>query len=45
MHSGPQLKRSQPKQKFKGPLVRLACGVEDPKDLISDLKQAFNAIS
>ena len=45
IHCGPQLKGSQPKHKFKGPLVRLACGIEDPKDLILDLKQGFNEIS
>ncbi|MEP6341931.1 MAG: cystathionine beta-lyase [Maricaulaceae bacterium] len=45
IHCGPQLKRSLSKQNFKGPLVRLACGVEASKDLIHDLKQGFNAIS
>ena len=45
IHCGPQLKRSITKPSFKGPLLRLACGVEDPKDLISDLKQGFNAIA
>ena len=45
IHCGPQLKRTHTKQSFKGPLVRLACGIEAPKDLIGDLKQGFNAIS
>ena len=45
IHCGPQLKRNQPKHIFKGPLVRLACGIEDPKDLITDLKQGFDAIT
>lgn len=45
IHCGPQLKRSHNKTRFTGPIVRLACGIEAPQDLINDVKQALDAIS
>ena len=45
IHCGPQLKRNHKSVKLNGPLIRFACGIEDPQDLINDVKQALNAIS
>jgi len=44
IHCDPQLKR-QHADKFTGPLVRFACGLEAMEDLKADIEQAFNAIS
>ncbi|WP_298912704.1 cystathionine beta-lyase [uncultured Algimonas sp.] len=40
IHCDPQLKRKFG-EPFEGPLVRFACGLEHPDDLIADLEQAF----
>jgi cystathionine beta-lyase len=40
IHCGPQLKRTHD-PKFGGPVIRLACGLEDGEDLISDLSQSL----
>ena len=42
IHCDPQLKR-QHAQKYKGPLIRFGCGLEDIDDLITDADQAFDA--
>ena len=44
IHCDPQLKRAHA-EKFGGPLVRFACGLEAMEDLKNDIKQAFNEIS
>jgi cystathionine beta-lyase len=36
--------RRRKKTEIKDELIRLALGIEDPKDIIADLKQAFNKI-
>ena len=45
IHCGPQLKRHHNTLSFDGPLIRLACGIEDATDLINDVKQALDATS
>ena len=44
IHCGPQLSRSKSKLDFDGPLIRLACGLEDTQDLINDVVQALDKI-
>lgn len=44
IHCGPQLKRTASTWRGEGPLVRLHVGLEDPEDLIDDLKQGLNAL-
>jgi cystathionine beta-lyase len=41
----PQLAQRRIKRRYPGPLVRLHVGLEDPADLIDDLKQALDAYS
>ena len=41
IHCGPQIKRTASPWRGEGPLLRLHVGLEDPDDLIGDLKQAF----
>jgi cystathionine beta-lyase len=42
IHCDPQLKLRPDKPRFEGPLVRLHVGLEDPEDLIADLRQALD---
>lgn len=42
IHCDPQLKLRPDKPDFGGPLVRLHVGLEDPDDLIADLRQALD---
>jgi cystathionine beta-lyase len=42
IHCDPQLKLRPDKPRFEGPLVRLHVGLEDPDDLIADLRQALD---
>jgi cystathionine beta-lyase len=42
IHCDPQLKLRPDKPKFEGPVVRLHVGLEDPEDLIADLRQALD---
>lgn len=44
IHCDPQLRRDYGKD-LGGPLIRLACGLEDAGDLQDDIAQAFNAIT
>jgi cystathionine beta-lyase len=44
IHCDPQLKRRFG-QKFAGPIVRFACGLEHIDDLKADMEQAFAAVS
>lgn len=44
IHCDPQLRREHDKD-LGGPLIRLACGLEDAGDLQADIAQAFNAIT
>lgn len=41
----PQLGQRKIKRRYAGPLVRLHIGLEDPADLIDDLRQALDAYS
>ncbi len=41
IHCGPQIKRTAKAWRGGGPLLRLHVGLEDPDDLIADLKQAL----
>lgn len=43
IHCDPQLKLRPDKPTFEGPVVRLHVGLEDPEDLIADLRQALDA--
>lgn len=43
IHCDPQLKLRPDKPRFEGPVVRLHVGLEDPEDLIADLRQALDA--
>jgi len=45
IHCDPQLKFRPDKPKFEGPVVRLHVGLEDPEDLIADLRQALDVYS
>jgi cystathionine beta-lyase len=45
IHCDPQLKFRPDKPRFDGPLVRLHVGLEDPEDLIADLRQALDVYS
>jgi cystathionine beta-lyase len=45
IHCDPQLKFRPDKPQFEGPLVRLHIGLEDPEDLIADLRQALDVYS
>jgi cystathionine beta-lyase len=42
IHCDPQLKLRPDRPKFEGPVVRLHVGLEDPDDLIADLRQALD---
>jgi len=42
IHCDPQLRFRPDKPDFGGPLVRLHVGLEDPEDLIADLRQALD---
>ena len=42
IHCDPQLKLRPDKPQFEGPVVRLHVGLEDPDDLIADLRQALD---
>ncbi len=44
IHCGPELTRSHA-QSFSGPLIRIACGLEDVTDLQLDLSQALATLS
>jgi cystathionine beta-lyase len=44
IHCGPQLRRSNSALGFKGPLIRLACGMEAAQDLQNDIEKALNAL-
>jgi len=44
IHCDPQLKRKFG-DPFAGPIVRFACGLEDERDLISDIEQALAFVS
>jgi cystathionine beta-lyase len=43
IHCDPQLRQTSRAGKLGGPLVRLHVGLEDPADLIADLRQALDA--
>jgi len=43
IHCDPQLKLRPDKPAFDGPVIRLHVGLEDPDDLIADLRQALDA--
>jgi cystathionine beta-lyase len=43
IHCDPQLKRRTLDWRFAGPLVRLQVGLEDPDDLIADLRRGLDA--
>ena len=45
IHCDPQLKFRPDKPQFEGPLVRLHIGLEDPEDLIGDLRRALDVYS
>ena len=45
IHCDPQLKLRPDKPRFDGPVVRLHVGLEDPEDLIADLRQALDVYS
>jgi len=45
IHCGPQIQRQTYKTDFGGPLIRLACGIENTQDLIDDVTQALAKIS
>ena len=42
IHCDPQLKLRPDRPSFAGPVVRLHVGLEDPDDLIADLRQALD---
>jgi cystathionine beta-lyase len=42
IHCDPQLKLRPDRPRFEGPVVRLHVGLEDPEDLIADLRQALD---
>ena len=42
IHCDPQLKLRPDRPQFAGPVVRLHVGLEDPEDLIADLRQALD---
>ncbi len=44
IHCDPQLTRSH-SEAFSGPLIRIACGLEDGEDLKQDLSQSLEALS
>jgi len=44
-HCDPQIKRSCGPLAFEGPLIRLNIGLEDPQDLIADLRRGLDALS
>jgi cystathionine beta-lyase len=45
IHCDPQFKRRTIKPAFAGPVVRLHVGLEDPQDLIADLRAGLDALS
>lgn len=44
IHCDPQIRRSCGPSHLEGPLIRLNIGLEDPQDLIADLRQALDAL-
>jgi cystathionine beta-lyase len=44
IHCDPQLKRTAEPWKAEGPLIRLHIGLEDPDDLIADLRRGLDAL-
>jgi cysteine-S-conjugate beta-lyase len=45
IHCDPQFKRRTIKPDFAGPVVRLHVGLEDPQDLIADLRSGLDALA
>jgi cysteine-S-conjugate beta-lyase len=45
IHCDPQFKRRTIKPQFAGPVVRLHIGMEDPLDLIEDLREGLDAFA
>jgi len=44
IHCDPQIRRTCGPAHLEGPLIRLNIGLEDPQDLIADLRQALDAL-
>jgi cystathionine beta-lyase len=45
IHCDPQIRRSCGPAHLEGPLIRLNIGLEDPQDLIADLRQGLDALN
>lgn len=45
IHCDPQLRRDRPGVDLGGPLIRLNVGLEDPQDLIADLRRGLEGIA